>query len=152
MFNRLKSLVFLLPYISSIKGIKNVSVGGSIRVSRKNRIVIKGRSYFGPGCHLGSDLHVEGDLLVGPSVYFVGGDHQILPASSGVAYFDSGRAVLKTTIIEKNVWIGANSVIMAGVRLREGTVIASGSVISKDTLPFHIYGSSKQYVIRKIES
>jgi len=152
MLRRLGSIFWLMRHVSSIEGFGFITLGGKIRISRKNKIKVKGRAYFGPGCYLGSNLNIEGDLLVGPSVYFVGGDHKLLPASSGMSYFDSGRAELKTTTIEKNVWIGANSVIMSGVILREGTVIAAGSVITKDTLPYTIYGSSKQFVIKKIDN
>lgn len=51
---------------------------------------------------------------------------------------DHGRADMYKTIvaapvvIEDDVWIGANSVIMPGVRLKKGCVIGAGSVVTKD--------------------
>lgn len=41
-------------------------------------------------------------------------------------------------IIEDDVWIGANSVILSGVRIGQGAVIAAGSVIAKDVEPYSI--------------
>ena len=43
-------------------------------------------------------------------------------------------------IIEDDVWIGANSVIVAGVTIGKGSVIAAGSVVTKSVDPYSIYG------------
>ena len=36
------------------------------------------------------------------------------------------------TIIEDDVWIGCNVVVLSGVRIGEGAVIAAGSVVTRD--------------------
>lgn len=41
-------------------------------------------------------------------------------------------------IIEKNVWIGCHVVILKGVRIGEGAIIAAGAVVTKDVAPFTI--------------
>ena len=38
----------------------------------------------------------------------------------------------KPIIIEDNVWIGANCIILPGVRIGQGSVISAGSVVHKD--------------------
>ena len=43
-------------------------------------------------------------------------------------------------IIEDDVWIGAGSVILPGVKIGKGSVIASNSVVNKDVEPFSIVG------------
>jgi acetyltransferase-like isoleucine patch superfamily enzyme len=44
------------------------------------------------------------------------------------------------TIIEDNVWLsGCNITVSPGVRLRNGSIILMGSVVTKDTLPRHCY-------------
>ena len=54
-------------------------------------------------------------------------------------------------IIEDDVWIGANSIILKGVRLGKGSIIAAGSVVTKSTKPFHIYGGNPAKIIKKID-
>ncbi|HKJ67704.1 MAG TPA: DapH/DapD/GlmU-related protein [bacterium] len=43
-------------------------------------------------------------------------------------------------IIEDRVWIGCRSIILKGVHIREGAVIAAGPVVTKDVPPQAIYG------------
>ena len=42
--------------------------------------------------------------------------------------------------IGEDVWVGANVVILSGVKIGRGAVIAAGSVVDKDVEPYSIYG------------
>jgi acetyltransferase-like isoleucine patch superfamily enzyme len=46
-------------------------------------------------------------------------------------------------IISDDVWIGQSCLIMSGVKIGQGAVIASGSIVSKDVPPYAIYGGNK---------
>jgi acetyltransferase-like isoleucine patch superfamily enzyme len=59
---------------------------------------------------------------------------------------------IKKIIIEDDVWIGANSIILKGVILKQGTVIAAGSVVTKSTEPFSLYGGNPAKFIKKLEN
>ena len=52
-------------------------------------------------------------------------------------------------VIEDNVWFGLNSIILPGVIIGEGSVIAAGSVVSKDVPPNKIYGGNPARLIKK---
>ena len=145
------SFLMRVKYFFLVKGIKNLYTGGNIKISKKNKIILNGKSYFGPNCYLGANLEVHGNLLVGPNVCFVGNDHRIPERKEKINYFDSGREKLEPIIIENNVWIGANCTILTGIKIAEGTIIAAGSVITKSTEPYTVYGSSKQFIIKKIK-
>jgi galactoside O-acetyltransferase len=54
-------------------------------------------------------------------------------------------------IIEDDVWIGANSIILKGLTLGKGSIIAAGSVVTKSTKPFHVYGGNPAKIIKKID-
>lgn len=45
-------------------------------------------------------------------------------------------------IIGNDVWIGTKSIIMSGVRIGDGAVIAAGSVVSKDVKPYTVVGGN----------
>lgn len=47
---------------------------------------------------------------------------------------------LAPTVIGDDVWIGANAVVLAGVRVASGTVVAAGAVVASDTEAWSIVG------------
>ncbi|MDO4161691.1 MAG: DapH/DapD/GlmU-related protein [Pseudomonadota bacterium] len=53
------------------------------------------------------------------------------------------------TIIEDGVWIGMRSMIMPGVRLGEGCIIAAGSIVTKDVAPYTIVGGNPAALIKR---
>lgn len=46
------------------------------------------------------------------------------------------------TIIGNDVWIGRESVIMPGVKVGDGAIIAACSVVTKDIPPYTVYGGN----------
>ncbi|MCO5732330.1 acyltransferase [Rhizobium sp. SSA_523] len=50
--------------------------------------------------------------------------------------------------IEDNVWIGANAVILDGVRIGTGSIVAAGAVVSQDIPPFSIAGGVPARVLK----
>lgn len=53
------------------------------------------------------------------------------------------------THIGHDVWIGLNATIMSGVRIGNGAIIASESVVVKDVAPYSIIGGNPAREIRK---
>ncbi|MNQ76221.1 Chloramphenicol acetyltransferase [compost metagenome] len=58
-------------------------------------------------------------------------------------------AVEKSVTIGHDVWIGSRAVIMAGVSVGHGAVIAAGAIINKDVEPYTIVGGVPGKPIRK---
>lgn len=53
------------------------------------------------------------------------------------------------TIVGNDVWLGYSSTIMAGVRIGDGAIIATKSVVTKDVAPYTIVGGNPAKEIRK---
>ncbi len=53
------------------------------------------------------------------------------------------------TVIGNDVWIGYNSLIMPGVHIGNGSIIASSSVVVNDIDPYSIVGGNPAKLIRK---
>lgn len=51
-------------------------------------------------------------------------------------------------IVEDDVWIGFRSIILSGVHIGKGSVIAAGSVVTKDVPPYAIVGGVPAKVIK----
>jgi acetyltransferase-like isoleucine patch superfamily enzyme len=53
------------------------------------------------------------------------------------------------TIVENDVWIGGNSVIIQGLRIGTHSIIASGSVVTKNIPPFSVVAGNPAKVIKQ---
>ncbi|MGB0498557.1 MAG: CatB-related O-acetyltransferase, partial [Rubricella sp.] len=47
-----------------------------------------------------------------------------------------------------DVWIGARAIIMSGVTIADGAIVAAGAVVTKDVEPYAIVGGNPARVIR----
>lgn len=95
----------------------NVSIGTSTIIEGNSilgsRINIQSMVYIPTGTCIGSDV------FIGPNVVF-----------TNDKYPPSGK--LRAPIIQKNAAIGANSTLLPGICVGEGSLIAAGSVVTKD--------------------
>ncbi|MDJ0662139.1 MAG: CatB-related O-acetyltransferase [Crocosphaera sp.] len=53
------------------------------------------------------------------------------------------------TIVGNDVWLGYNALIMPGVNIGDGAIIATNSVVTKDVEPYTIVGGNPAKLIRK---
>jgi acetyltransferase-like isoleucine patch superfamily enzyme len=53
-------------------------------------------------------------------------------------------------ILEDDVWVGANSTILKGVKLGRGAIISAGSVVIRDVDPYTIVGGNPAVCIKTI--
>jgi len=54
----------------------------------------------------------------------------------------------RRTLIGSDVWIGANAIVLPGVTIGDGAIVAAGSVVSRDVPPYAIVGGVPARVIR----
>jgi acetyltransferase-like isoleucine patch superfamily enzyme len=54
-------------------------------------------------------------------------------------------------MIERNVWIAAGATIIGGVTVGENSVVAAGSVVTKDVAPNTLVGGNPARVIRSLD-
>lgn len=62
---------------------------------------------------------------------------------------DMVRDIMTDTWIGKNCFIGAHSVILPGVTVGDGSVVAAGSVVNRDVPPGSIVGGNPAKLIRE---
>jgi virginiamycin A acetyltransferase len=51
-------------------------------------------------------------------------------------------------IIENDVWIGANSTILSGIKISNGAVVGTGSVVTKDVPPYAIVAGNPAKIVK----
>ena len=56
---------------------------------------------------------------------------------------DIKKLCSKPIIIGKNVWIGANAMVLPGVTIGDGAVVAAGAIVTKDVADNCVYKGGK---------
>lgn len=82
-----------------------------------------------------------------PQGVYIGDDSYV---ASGAIIFthDFSRALHKDTIIGKKCFIGANAIIMCGVRIGDEVVVGSGAIVTKDVPSNCIVAGNPARIIR----
>jgi acetyltransferase-like isoleucine patch superfamily enzyme len=100
-------------------------------------------------------LQIGNFVSIAPNVLFVlGGNHQINTITNFPLYsvlvspnpVDAGSK--GPIIIEDEVWIGTRAVILSGVTIAKGAIVAAGSVVTKNVPPYAICGGNPACVIK----
>ena len=121
---------------------KNVSIGQNSFLNADNSSIEIGNNFnSNRNLHLnaasGGKIVIGDNVLVGPNVVFRTSNHIIEDVNIPIC----SQGNLKGDIIVGNdVWIGSNCVILMGVKIGDGSVIAAGAVVNKDVTPLDIVG------------
>jgi acetyltransferase-like isoleucine patch superfamily enzyme len=104
----------------------------------------------GISCHCqfnaGGGIEIGDDVLIGPGALIWSQNHRY--SDHGVPINSQGydRSAVR---IEDDVWIGAGSIILPGVCLGRGTVVAAGSVVTESTVPYTIVAGAPARVLKR---
>lgn len=108
------------------------------------------------GHHVGINqdciLHCRGAVTIGNHVYFGQrvivntGDHHYADASRTI--WEQG-AFYRPVKIGNDVFLGMGAIVMPGVTIADGTVVAAGAVVTKDTEPYTVVGGIPARVISR---
>jgi acetyltransferase-like isoleucine patch superfamily enzyme len=162
-FEMVMKLLFALPRYRLVNYFKSLFLrilGAKIG----KRLVLYPGVWIAPGRNLviGDDVDLALDVLittsggveigdrtlVGYRTQIISGNHQIPINQERI--FDSGHDFGKV-VIQSDCWIGANCLIMPGVTVGEGAVVAGGSVVTKDVDKFTIVAGIPAKLIKKRE-
>ena len=103
--------------------------------------------YIGPGARFsGSDgLTIGCNVAIAPDVTILTSNHR----HDDPNWIPFGPDVdKKPVLIEDHVWIGTRVVILPGVTVGEGAVVAAGSVVTKSVPPCAIVAGNPAAIIR----
>jgi acetyltransferase-like isoleucine patch superfamily enzyme len=151
-----KPIRFILKKFSLRENVfcgKNLRVSRGVRVSASNRLIIGNNVSIGPYSLILANGEIGSESLISFGVYIVGkADHannqpRVLIRKSEWIDVEKPDKVSKI-IIGKDVWIGAGSIILTGVTIGNGAIIAAGSVVTRNVESCCVVGGNPAEFIR----
>ena len=104
---------------------------------------------IGDNCHIGKmaclqsahgKILIGNNVILGPYVSIHGGNHIYDRIGEYMAQVNKDCNCDGEVVIEDDVWVGANAIILKGVRVGEGAIISAGAVVTKNVEPYTIVG------------
>ncbi|MHA6667344.1 acyltransferase [Homoserinimonas sp. A447] len=93
----------------------------------------------------GNDLVKIGRAAIGPGTRFITSTHEIGPA-------DFRAGILRTgpITVEDGAWIGAGAILLPGVNIGRGSIVAAGSVVTRDVPAHSLHGGIPARLLRQL--
>ena len=160
---------FIIPFVikrgkgSIIRRKARLDIIPSKKITLRKKSVIEDYSIINNGMgdiFIGDYTHVTSRVkLVGPvtlgNYVTIGSGAQITGLTHN--YLDVTRPIAKQgvtpnrTVVEDDVWIGGNSCINQGITIGTHSIIASGSVVTKNVPPYSVVGGNPARILRQYD-
>jgi len=161
---RIRRLIFRIKGCDlgrNVEILRNVSIkkwgGCSVRIGANSRIRegviiqtaegldVGENSDLGPYCVIYGNVKIGDFVMLSPHITIAAGNHNFMSRKMPMRQQGSES---KPIVIEHDVWIGANAVILGGVTIKKGAIIAAGAVVVKDVPEYSIVGGIPSRVIK----
>lgn len=121
------------------------------RINRCRLAVKKGASLYvgantllnGPIIAATCEVRIGKNCLLAPQVQIMDSDFH------GLENHDA-KGDSKPIIIEDNVWLATRSMVLKGVRIGKGAVVAAGAIVTKDVAPYTVVAGIPARVIKTL--
>ena len=138
-----------------IQGFSNIRMGHGCGLNRHASLyAARGKMDLGNNVFVGdfssinandAFVTIGSNVAIGPMAVVQGANHRF--DSLDIPIVDQGH-VESFVVIEDNVWIGAHAVILPGVRIASGAVVAAGAVVNRDVPANAVVGGVPAKVLK----
>ncbi|MCX6267608.1 MAG: acyltransferase [Bacteroidetes bacterium] len=112
---------------------EGLEIGNNVGIAQNCFIQVRGR------------VKIGSNIMFAPNVSIFSENHNT--ASLEKLMIEQGT-IRKGVTIEDDVWIGTRSVVLDGVTIGRGSIIAAGSIVNRDVAPWSIVGGVPARLIR----
>ena len=142
------------PYVKrKLKSVgKNFRLGFYSEILNPSSFTIGDNFYSGPFSYFGTNknnpVFIGDYVMFGPRCIIQGGNHD--KDYEGYMYNNTNIDHMHSKIIiEDGVWIGANTTIISGAHIGEGSIIGAMSLVNKKIPPFVVAGGVPVKILKQ---
>lgn len=127
--------------------------GDGLRLESGVKFVTPSNIHLGRGTFLGAGtglfafdrIDIGADVLIARECLLITRSHIFENRNKTIR--EQGYT-LAPIIIEDDVWLGFRSIVLPGVRIGKGAIVAAGAVVNKDVAPYTVVGGVPAKVIK----
>lgn len=114
-----------------------------LAVHRGGKLII-GAQTFVNGAMISASVEVciGKNCLIGPQTIIMDSDFH------GIGDMERTEGESAAIIIEDKVWLGTRTMVLKGVRIGEGAVVAAGAIVTKDVPPYAVVAGVPAKVVK----
>lgn len=123
------------------------------KVFERPTLIIGNNTHLGyqVGITVGCDIQIGSNVLIGNRVGIFSYDLHPLDPAERIANKPAPKESSKPILIEDNVWIASNSVILKGVTIGRGSVVANSSVVTKNVPPYVVVAGNPARIVKYLD-
>jgi len=125
---------------------KNIKVHADVDFGTGINVKIGENSSLNKGAWIGNDTVIGDEVMMGPEIIVLSGGHQFDDITIPMTH--QGATPRRPVIIGDDVWIGTRSIILPGLKIGSHSIVAAGSVVTKDVPEWAIVGGNPAKIIR----
>ena len=133
---------------------RGVHIGPGTIVSSASGLTIGDGTYIGKGCTIQVSGSIGRGTLIANRVGIVGKlDHDFSAIGFPIGFApwigaeSSGLTGTDQVVIGEDVWIGYGAVVLSGLSIGRGAIVAAGSVVTRDVAAYAIVGGNPARVL-----
>lgn len=125
---------------------KNVNIEKGANFGTGVGIKIGDNSGLGVNCRVGRGTSIGNNVMMGPDVVILTSNHKF--ERTDIPMREQGFEN-KPVIIGDDVWIGTRAIILPGVKIGNGVIVAAGAVVTKEVPDYTVVGGCPARIIKK---
>ena len=119
---------------------RNISVGNDVSIGENAEFI----------CYK-AEINIGDHVMFGPHVFMITGGHRMDVVGrymKDICHDEKLPENDQDIYLEGDNWIGANTIILKGVTIGKGAVVAAGAVVTQDVPQYSIFGGVPAKLIR----
>ena len=126
---------------------KSINIEHGAYFGKGSEISIGDYSGIGLNARLSGPITIGHHVMMGPDVMIYTANHQTSDLETPMMM--QGDSEAQAVTIGDDVWIGARVIILPGVQIGKGAILAAGSIITKDVPAMTVVGGNPARMIKQ---
>lgn len=123
--------------------------GLRIRLQRWRGVRIAPQVHIGPGCTL--DYPYPYFIAIEEGASLAGGNYVLAHSTPMEYHARCVESFVAPTTIGRNVWVGVNAIILPGVTIGEGAIVAAGAVVTRDVPAHTLVAGVPAHIVKTLD-